>query len=263
MRPHLFEVFGDFHVDRELVGELLPSGGDPSLILAIAAMILWRSRSPDWNARELANPIFMMGVFCWLLGLKVYRFWDDWGLPAMLLWLALQLQTELSSHLNFNSARRLLVAAGLALAVYLTATADINSRYTWNLTNEYLTQDNPELAGWLPEKNGILYSADMRVFNDTFFKNPKAPWRYILGFESGLMRPEDLAVLRKVQWNYGDVRAYEPWVSKMNPEDRLVLRASWLHSPGAPNIPQLEWKYAVSDLWVGRPPKTGVPKPTP
>ena len=26
---HLIEVFGDFHVDRELVAELLPSGGDP------------------------------------------------------------------------------------------------------------------------------------------------------------------------------------------------------------------------------------------
>ena len=180
-------------------------------------MILWRSRSPDWNVRELANPIFMMGVFGWLLGLKVYRFWDDWGLPAMLLWFALQLQKELPRLVGFNSGKRLLVASGLALAVYLMATADINSRYTWNLTNDYLTENNPELAGWLPEKKGILYSADMRVFNDTFFKNPKASWRYILGFESGLMRPEDLNVLRKVQWNYGDVRAYEALGKKNEP----------------------------------------------
>jgi hypothetical protein len=256
---HLLEVFGDFHVDRELAGELLPSGGDPNLILAAGVIMLWRSRSQDWNARELLNPIFMMAVFGWLLGLKMFRFWDDWGLPALLLWFALQFQKELAAHLNFNSARRLLVACGLALGIFLMATADFSNRYTWNLTNEYLTQNNPELAGWLPETNGILYSADMRVFNDTFFKNPNAPWRYVLGFESGLMRSEDLAVLRKIQWNYGDVRAYEPWVKRMKPEDRLVLRASWLHSPGPPNIPELEWKYAVSDLWVGRLPRKNTP----
>ena len=92
----------------------------------------------------------------------------------------------------------------------------------------------------------------MRVFNETFFKNPNAPWRYVLGFEPALMLPEDRAVLRKVQWNFGDVRAYEDWVKKMRPEDRLVVRASWLHTPGQPNIPELEWRYAVTDLWIGR-----------
>jgi hypothetical protein len=250
---HLFGVFGDFTVARELVQELLPSGGDPTVVLAIAAIILWRSRSVDWSVRELRNPLFMMAVFGWVAGMKVYRFWDDWGLPAAMLWMALQFQAEIARRVAFGSLRRLLLAFGLALAVYLNCTADINSRYTWNLTNEYLTeQDHPDLKEWLPGNNGIIYSADMRVFNETFFKNPTAPWRYILGFESGLMPPEDLAVVRKVQWNFGDVRAYEPWIEKMRPEDRLVLRASWLRNGGPPNLPQLEWKYAVSDIWVGK-----------
>jgi len=39
-----------------------------------------------------------------------------------------------------------------------------------NLTQQYLTQDNPDLNGWLPEKGGILYSSDMTVFYQTFFK---------------------------------------------------------------------------------------------
>ena len=252
---HLLGVFGDFHVDRELSTELLPSGGDPQMVLAVVAMILWRMRSPGWSARELLNPVFMMAIIGWVLGLKMYRFWDDWGLTAAMLWIALELQKEFAGGLAFDSARRLVLAAGLGGALFLASTSDINSRYTWNLTNEYLEEKNPELTGWLPEKGGILYSAEMSVFFETFYKNPTAPWKYILGFESALMRPEDLQVYRKIQWNFGDVRGYEPWVKKMKPEDRLVIRASRLHSGNPPNIPELEWRYAVTDLWVGRLPR--------
>src|SRR5947209_14738867 len=42
---HLFGVFGDYHVDRELSTELLPSGGDPLVVLVVVAVLLWRSRS--------------------------------------------------------------------------------------------------------------------------------------------------------------------------------------------------------------------------
>jgi hypothetical protein len=248
----LLGAFGEFHASRELVTEFLPSGGDPTMLLAITAVLLWRSRSQDWSPRQILNPIFMMGVFGWLLGLKVYRFWDDWGAPAMLLWIGIQVNEGLSAKLEPSSFRRLMLTAGIAAALFLSTTVDLSSRYTGNLTNEYLREDDPTLAGWLPEKGGIMYSADMRVFYDTFFKNPHADWRYVLGFEPGLMLPEDREVLRKVQWNYGDVRAYEPWIQKMRPADRLVLRASSARLNGAPNLPMLEWKYAVSDVWIGR-----------
>jgi len=259
---HLFGVFGDFHVDRELSAELLPSGGDPPMVFAVIAMLLWRSRSPNWNARELLNPIFMMAVLGWLLGLKMFRFWDDWGLPATVLWLAFELQKQLEIILPLDSWRRLILTSGLGAGLFLSSTSDINNRYTWNLTNDYLDASNPALAGWLPDKGGILYSADMSVFFETFFKNPTAPWRYVLGFESALMQPDDLAILRRIQWNYGDLRAYEPWANKLRPEDRLVVRASRLGASGPPNLPQLEWYYAVSDLWVGRLPRGTNSPPT-
>jgi len=247
---HLFGVMGDYTVARQLVMELLPSDGDFGAVLAVVMMLLWRSRSADWKAQELLNPLFIMGVLGWLLGLKVARFWSDWGLPAMLIWLAFEFQRQLEKYLAGDSWQRVLITAGLGLGVFLGATGDRDSRWTSALTKEYLTEtDRPDLAGWLPEPGGILYSADMRVFNDTFFKNPLAPWRYVLGFESALMLPEDLAVLRKVDWNFGDVRAYTPWVKKMRPEDRLVIRAT---AAAMPNIPELEWHYAVTDLWIGR-----------
>jgi len=48
-------VFGDVHLDRQLTSELLPTGGDPTMVLAVIGMLLWRARSPGWNARQLLN----------------------------------------------------------------------------------------------------------------------------------------------------------------------------------------------------------------
>jgi hypothetical protein len=246
---HLFGVMGDFTLARQLVAELLPSDGDFGAVLAVVVMLLWRSRAADWKPQELLNPLFIMGILGWLLGLKVVRFWSDWGLPAMLIWLAFQFEKQFEKYVVADSWKRLLLTSGLALGVFLGMTSDRDSRWTAGLTKEYLQADRPDLAGWLPPPGGILYSADMRVFNDTFFKNPNAPWRYVLGFESALMRPEDLKVVRQVDWNFGDVRAYAPWVKKMRPEDRLVIRAT---AGAMPNIFELEWHYAVTDLWIGR-----------
>jgi hypothetical protein len=144
----------------------------------------------------------------------------------------------------------LLITLALAIGAFWGFTSDRESRWTGNLTSEYLTPANPNLAGWLPEPGGIIYNSDMDVFFETFFNNPTAQWRYVLGFEPGLMTPENLEVLRKAQWNYGDTRAYEPWVKKMRPEDRMIIHAT--RAGGPPNISELEWNYAATGLWVGR-----------
>jgi hypothetical protein len=248
----LLAVFGSHTFTKQLVGEFYPSEGDCLVVLAVVAMIAWRARSRDWRARDLVEPIFMMAVVGWILGLSNGRFWLDWGLPATLLWLALEFQKQFELRLEFASTERFMVTAGLALALYFAASADSGSRWTRNLSRQYLSAADPPLAPWLPGEGGILYSADMDVFYETFFKNPKAPWRYVLGFEPALMLPEDLEVMHRVLWNGGDARAYDPWVKKMRSNDRLVIRASWLKSPGAPSIPELEWGRTPGNLWIGR-----------
>jgi len=204
----LFSIFGDHSLTRQLETELMPSTGNVALLLAVAVMLVWRTRSQTWRQEELLPPAFVLAILGWLLGLKVNRFWSDWGLPATLVWLTIEFQKQFEEGLHFESARRVLITAGLAMGLFLATTTDRESRWTWNISSEYLTEGDPRLAGWLPEKQGILYCTDMRIFHETFFKNPKANWRYVLGFEPGLMIPEDLAVFRKVQWSYGDPRAY-------------------------------------------------------
>jgi hypothetical protein len=255
---HLSGVFGDYTVSRQLTVELMPSDGDALVVLAVVAMLLWRAGSAEWKLRELIHPIFLMGLLGWVLGLKVGRFWYDWGLPAILIWMGLEFQNQFERHIGRDSVRRLILTVGIALGLFLGVTGDRNSRWTSNLNKQYLLQEDPDLAGWLPGNDGIIYSADMTVFFDTFFKNPTAPWRYALGYESALMQPDDRAVVRKVQWNYGDVRAYAPWVAKMRSQDRLVIPLTWLTTPGVPNIPGLEWHFALNSFWIGRLPQNPV-----
>ncbi len=251
----LCDALGGPVLSRQLVTEFRPSDGAAAVVLAVSALLLWRGRSVEWRAGKLMNPVFMMGLLGWVLGLKMARFWWDWGLPATIVWMALELEKQFEKQAGFESWNRLLVTVGLAGAVFLGITSDRDSRWTASASKRYLGAEDAETAGWLPEKGGIIYSADMTVFYDTFYRNPTAPWRYVMGFEPALMRPEDLAVARAAQWNFGDLRAYEPWLRKMRWQDRLIITGPWLPESGVTrggNIAELEWHHAANDWWIGR-----------
>jgi len=256
-----YRAFSLHITQRTLVSEFQPSSGDVLALILFGGLVILRQLG-GLKARPLtANPAFWLFCMSWVLGFKASRFMEDWGLPALMMLVACDVQLLLQARFEADSFRRLALTGGLAVAVFLVITNDHDSRWTSNLTQQYLTAtEHPELKGWLPDKGGILYSADMTVFYQTFFKNPNADWRYVLGFEPGLMTDEDFEVFHKIMWNYGDAQAYEPWVKKMRPADRLVIRGG---RGAVPNSSQLEWDYAVSGVWIGRTPRTNAPPDEP
>jgi hypothetical protein len=263
----VINCFGGHPLQRMLVLEFWPSEGNALAIFAVAGLLLWRHTTGRWTWHCLNSPVFLLAVLGWILGLRVNRFYWDWSAPALLLWIALEFSEHFEHFLAFDGWRRVGVTAALGSSLVFAVTSDLGSRWTSALNIEFLSQDDPEMAPWLPEKGGILYSADMTIFYQTFFKNPNASWRYILGFESTFMPAEDLAIYRNIQRNFGSYKSFEPWVKKMKPADRLAIRSSL---STAPDIPGLEWHYTAREIWLGRkskvaatssPPSRSAPQP--
>lgn len=247
---HFFHSLGDHTLARQLVTEFQPFSGDALIVMVILAMLAWRALRKEWSLRVLDNPMFILAGVSWVLGFFVVRVWTDWGMPAVCVWIALEFEEYLKSVMDSRSWKRVGLTMVLACVLFVAVTNDYNGRWTDSMSVHYLSAENPEHQKWLPEKGGIVYSNDMRVFYQTFFANPHADWRYILGFEPTMMPPEDLAILRKIQWNYSAFEAFEPWVKKMRKEDRLIIRSN-----SKPAIQELEWNNTVSGTWVGRLPR--------
>ena len=245
---------GQHLTNRTEVTELQPFAGDILAVILVSALVAlrWFMKS---NAVSFARrPAFWLMCGCWILSFRVSRFWEDWGWPALMVLLVTEMDFLFAAKFTEDSLRRLLLVLMLALATFLAVTSDLNGRYTKNLTWQFLSvAEHPELDGWMPEKGGILYSPDMGIFYQTFYKNPTGNWHYILGYEPALMPAEDFKTYQLIFLNDGDAKAYAPWVKKMQPADRLVLRGGKNEHP---NIPVLEWNYGVSGIWIGRPPRT-------
>ncbi len=245
---------------RTRVSELQPASSGLLLFLVLGALLAFRQLARLDAPALTRQPAFWVAGLGWTLGFLNRRFWDDWGLPALMVLAVLDLDRYLARAQPAASPRRLALSFGLAAALLCVTTSDVDSRWTRGLTRQFLPAGDPELAGWLPEPGGILYAADPAFFYETFFQNPRAPWRYVLGFEMTLMPAEDFQVLYRIFWNYGAAAAYQPWVEKMRPPDRLLVRAD---PAAAPAIPGLEWRHLRGGMWSGRLPRPRAAKGTP
>jgi hypothetical protein len=245
-----FSIYNEHAPQWVLVGELGPGSGDFTTLILLAVIFLWRRQDGknDWNF--FRQPVVWLLVVGWIFGLRADRFWSDWGLPAALVWMTIQFDESMQAAVNPNSLKRLMLCGLLATPLYFHCTDDFGRRYTSYLTEVQLDANDPQLQGWLPEKNGIFYAAQMSFFYDTFYRNPQADWRYAFGFEPALMTDENLKIYRRIQWNQWDLQSYEPWIKTMRPADRLVVLSST-----QPDLPQLEWRYAFGNTWIGRLPE--------
>ncbi len=242
---------------RLLARDARPSGGDVSFLLTLAILLLFQKQlTGRWEKSRFLDPCFLLGVFGWILGFRAARFWLDWGLPAMMIWMAARIHTGLVWKSGYASWGRLAFAGLLCLALFLCFTGDLEERWTGNIAEPLLGREDKSLAEWLPGSGGIIYSIEPGVFYRTFYKNPDAPWRYVLGFEAGFMLPEDRSVLFDIQMRtlYD---SFDVWARKMRAEDRLMIRGS---SSAKPKIPLLEWHFAPDyRIWIGRVRRTRLP----
>jgi hypothetical protein len=143
------------------------------------------------------------------------------------------------------------VTAAAVAVMYLAVTADVGGRYTEALKSPVLTHPVEEYRSLLPDAGGIFYCTDMHLFYELYYRLPDSRFRFSTGFEPGMMPPDDLKVLRAIQFNNGLVKAYEPWFNKMTARDRVVL---W--SPAKPEWPGIEFTPFYT-RWIGKkaPPK--------
>ncbi len=247
MLLHGFVALGHREPASTLAAEFLPFTGAPLMVLATVVVLLGRGtrRSGPPLGRD---PVFVLAVMGWALGFVAIRFWSDWGAAALLVWLARELQEVMESQVAEGSGGRTAAAAVLSLTALLALTADAHGR--WSATDRtYAPLLRREARPFLPDDGGILYSGDMRIFFETFFRYPGARWRYIVGFEPGLMPPEDLAVYRQLLKNLTP-EAPLPWVRKMRPEDRFIIATAGAEPP----VPGLEWRHVGGTFWSGRVP---------
>jgi hypothetical protein len=250
---HLFDVFGGTLLDRMLVSELRADYGDLTFLMGIGLMLVWRVARGEWRREAVVNPVFALAALGWLLGLSLSRFWSDWGYPAAIVWLARELEEVLEARLPRESVPAALLAAFVAVGSTVGATRDVGARWTRNLDTVFLSPRDfrlPHIAEWMPGPGGVVYSASLDVFFRTFYANPQADWRYLLGFEPGIMPREDRRILREIQRSGYAPEAFAPWLKRMRLEDRLILLQAW-----KPAIPELEWYYARGNTWIGRQPR--------
>ncbi|MCF7854631.1 MAG: hypothetical protein K9N51_07535 [Candidatus Pacebacteria bacterium] len=237
-----------------MVGEMQPFAGYAGTLLALAAVALWGRLNGKLSGRAFDTPVFYLMLVTWMLGFVAAKFWLEFGFPAALIWLQTRFSDQLDGHpaMDYDKAPRLALSAFLCVALFLAVTSDHDGRWTNTLRREYLDMNNPDHRPWLPDQGGILYSSSMRLFFNTFLANPNGEWRYMLGFEPGLMPKEDQTIYHRIVLNGFASEAYQPWVDKMRPEDRLILRRR--HN-NPPTIPELEWDYTIDNHWCGRLPR--------
>ncbi len=233
-----------------LVGEMTPGEGEFPTLILLAVAFLWRKQQGKSTSALLDTPVFWLIGICWILGLHTDRCWADWGIPAVIVWLAMQFEDAIKIFCDPTSPKRLLLCALIAVPLFLQSTNDLEQRYSKFTGQHFLDARDPSLQSWLPDKDGIFYCAQMQFYYDTFYKNPQADWRYILGYEPAVMPEDDLKILRSIQLSRGAPEAYEPWIKKMRSADRLVI-----YSSAPPDLPELQWHEAVNGIWIGKLPK--------
>ncbi len=246
---HVFISLGSGQNFHDPVVEFRPTGFSWDIFILISLPIFFKF-SKLKNLFQLNHPAFFVMILCWLLGFYVGRFWYDWGFPALLYWYSYNICSVYAKKINDNSPYRI-VTAIILITIFLTiGLSKKNDHWSDNpiAFQSILNNDLKQDPAWLPKASGTVYSNSMGAFYNLFYLYPKADWKYLVGFEPGMM-PEQLY---QTYLDYRKHRTYEsllPWTDTMSSNDRLVVLADQKYKPTLTN---LEWKFFRPFYWFGR-----------
>ena len=242
------EIFSEMRVNRQLVSEFQPGNTVVVLVLFCAVIAILLQRKGRFKLADLAtDPVFMLAVTGWLLGIMVNRFWGEWGRVAITFWLALRISDLIDMSASLRLPRvRYCLALFVCVALVFLSTHDERGRYSERVMDEAIHFNDPRLADWVPRPDSLIYSNTMLVFYMHYFAYPHATWKYVVGFESSLMPEDDLQVLRNLHYNYSYGKEFAPWVKKMRPQDRLITRSL------IPGVDGIEWIQASRNFYIGK-----------
>ena len=220
--------------------ELLPN---PACLacLAIPALILFiRKRQLGSIRSSLRNPAFWLFIVATLLSVKGVRFFVDWALPALAVWLYYESQ-DYSNDLSFGKAVGFIAALGLAVFFLIP-----DRKYP----RVFVDIRDPQMQEWLPEKSGVLLSRSMHIFYETLYRFPDIQWRFAPGYEPMIMPPPFInawAELHKQVSSQTIANAF----SVLSTKDRLLLFKDQIPAKGPPSMTGIEWK-EFGNFWLAR-----------
>ena len=248
---HLYWALGEVSEPLQRVPELQPRVVAGPIVVLFLFQFALRYLSGRWPGADISHPAFILGLTGWLLSFYVARFWTDWGFPAMLVWMALDIQPFLEKKFRKNEIRRLVFAlfviTALCIAIVTTKRELRNDVVVETRAIREQFKQDPDI---FPGHGGVVYTSDMSVFFSVFYAIPHAPWKYLLGYEPGTMPEEDLAVYLAIK-ETKNLTSFEPWAEKMSASDRMIIKNTNRIDP-SPAIPQLEWRFVYPSYWVGR-----------
>jgi hypothetical protein len=238
-----------------LVGELRPHLPPPSIEALVAVLLLLRVVRGRPVRAVVDTPVGWLAALGWLLGFVAGRFWFDFGMVALIHFVAREIGEALSTPAG--GARRVGLAAVASAAFLLVIGADTNDRWARPQDLKWAVLFQPANPRALPEPGGILFADSMDFFFQGFYRQPRAPWRYAVGFEQSLMPPEDREIFRELMARrpLRPAQVFEPWIRRMRPQDRLLLETTGPQDP--PPLSGLEWTFVPPTFWSGG--KAGAP----
>jgi hypothetical protein len=242
----------DLSAPASLAAELRPHLPPPGILVTVVLLLIVRALQRRSLRAGIDAPVGWLTVSGWLLGFVSGRFWYDFGMLGFIHLVSQEAEVVLPSP---GAAARRLGAVSLASAVFvLVVGADTDGRWARPHDLKWVALFDPTHRPAFPDPGGLLYADSMDFFFQGFYRQPDAPWRYVVGFEQSIMPPEDRRVLRALMASrpLRPGHLFEPWIRRMRPEDRLLLEGQGAHD--RPQLRDLEWTFVPPTFWSGRKP---------